>query len=45
MSHLDKNTALKAMVVFRKAQRTLDAFGADIFKKADLTATQFSVLE
>lgn len=31
MSHLDKNTALKAMVVFRKAQRTLDAFGADIF--------------
>ncbi|HER0790916.1 TPA: MarR family transcriptional regulator [Streptococcus pyogenes] len=45
MSHLDKNTALKTMVVFRKAQRTLDAFGADIFKKADLTATQFSVLE
>ncbi|EHI70905.1 MarR family winged helix-turn-helix transcriptional regulator [Streptococcus ictaluri] len=45
MSHLDTNTALKAMVVFRKAQRTLDAFGSDIFKSADLTATQFSVLE
>ncbi|KGR72440.1 MarR family winged helix-turn-helix transcriptional regulator [Streptococcus phocae subsp. salmonis] len=45
MSHLDKNPALKAMVVFRKAQRTLDAYGSDVFKCADLTPTQFGVLE
>ena len=45
MSELDKNTAVKAMVVFRKAQRTLDSFGSDVFKSADLTPTQFSVLE
>ena len=45
MSNLDKNSALKAMVVFRKAQRTLDAFGSDVFKNANLTPTQFSVLE
>lgn len=45
MSNLDKNNALKAMVVFRKAQRTLDAFGSDVFKNANLTPTQFSVLE
>ena len=43
MSNLDKNSALKAMVVFRKAQRTLDAFGSDVFKNANLTPTQFSV--
>ncbi|MGT2935851.1 MarR family winged helix-turn-helix transcriptional regulator [Streptococcus castoreus] len=45
MSNLDQNSALKAMVVFRKAQRTLDAFGSEVFKSANLTPTQFSVLE
>lgn len=44
MNELDKNPALKAMVVFRKAQRTLDVSSA-FFQKANLTPTQFSVLE
>lgn len=45
MNELDKNPALKAMVVFRKAQRTLDAQSSTFFQKANLTPTQFSVLE
>ncbi|HEL0653660.1 TPA: MarR family transcriptional regulator [Streptococcus equi subsp. zooepidemicus] len=45
MNELDKNPALKAMVVFRKAQRTLDAQSSAFFQKANLTPTQFSVLE
>lgn len=45
MNELDKNPALKAMVVFRKAQRTLDSQSSAFFQKANLTPTQFSVLE
>ncbi|WP_438466245.1 MarR family winged helix-turn-helix transcriptional regulator [Streptococcus pluranimalium] len=45
MSRLDSNTALKAMVVFRKAERTLDALGASVFNKHQITPTQFSVLD
>ncbi|MDY4761824.1 MarR family winged helix-turn-helix transcriptional regulator [Streptococcus thoraltensis] len=45
MSRLDSNTALKAMVVFRKAERTLDAKGSCVFKKYQITPTQFSVLD
>ncbi|MEQ9810394.1 MarR family winged helix-turn-helix transcriptional regulator [Streptococcus jiangjianxini] len=45
MSRLDSNAALKAMVVFRKAERTLDAFGSSVFKKHQITPTQFSVLD
>ncbi|MDI5952129.1 MarR family transcriptional regulator [Streptococcus equi subsp. zooepidemicus] len=45
MNELDKNPALKVMVVFRKAQRTLDAQSSAFFQKANLTPTQFSVLE
>ncbi len=45
MSQLDNNIPLKTMVVFRKAERTLDAQNAGIFKKYQITPTQFSVLE
>ena len=45
MSQQDNNTALKAMVVFRKAERTLDAAGACVFKKYQITPTQFSGLD
>ena len=36
---------LKTMIVFHKAARTIRAIEAQIFKKHDLTPTQFSVLE
>src|SRR3712207_797545 len=45
MNELDKNPALKALAVFRKTQRTLDAHSSAFFQKANLTPTQFSVLE
>lgn len=45
MSRLDSNTALKAMVVFRKAERTLNAAGSCVFKKHQITPTQFGVLD
>ena len=37
------NTAVKAMVVLRKAYRTIDAKTSESFKEDDLTQTQFSV--
>ena len=44
---LSKETLLdlKTMIVFHKAERTIRAIEAQIFKKHDLTPTQFSVLE
>ena len=44
---LSKETLLdlKTMIVFHKAARTIRAIEAQIFKKHDLTPTQFSVLE
>ncbi|KXT77754.1 Transcriptional regulator, MarR family [Streptococcus sp. DD11] len=36
---------LKTMIVFHKAERTIRATESQIFKKHDLTPTQFSVLE
>ena len=39
------NTAVKAMVVLRKAYRTIDAKTSESFKEDDLTQTQFSVLD
>ena len=40
-----KNTAVKAMVVLRKAYRTIDAKTSESFKEDDLTQTQFGVLD
>lgn len=40
-----KNTSVKAMVVMRKAFRTIDAKVSETFKQDDLTPTQFSVLD
>ena len=39
-----KNPSVKAMVVMRKAFRTIDAKVSETFKQDDLTPTQFSVL-
>lgn len=39
------NTAVKAMVVLRKAYRTIDAKTSESFKEDDLTQTQFGVLD
>lgn len=39
------NTAVKAMVVLRKAYRTIDAKVSETFKEDDLTQTQFAVLD
>ena len=41
MGDLDKNPAVKAMVVFRKAMRTIDPS----YKNNGLTQTQFAVLD
>ncbi|SFR79774.1 DNA-binding transcriptional regulator, MarR family [Streptococcus equinus] len=40
-----KNKAVKAMVVLRKAFRTIDAKTSESFKEDDLTQTQFAVLD
>lgn len=40
-----KNPSVKAMVVMRKALRTIDAKVSETFKQDDLTQTQFSVLD
>lgn len=40
-----KNPSVKAMVVMRKALRTIDAKVSETFKQDDLTPTQFSVLD
>ncbi|EQC70758.1 Transcriptional regulator, MarR family [Streptococcus sp. HSISB1] len=40
-----KNPSVKAMVVMRKAFRTIDAKVSETFKQDDLTPTQFSVLD
>lgn len=40
-----KNKAVKAMVVLRKAFRTIDAKTSETFKEDDLTQTQFAVLD
>lgn len=45
MGDLDKNPAVKAMVVFRKAMRTIDAQVAPSYKDNGLTPTQFAVLD
>ena len=41
----EANVDLKAMIVFHKAERLIRASEAHIFKKHQLTPTQFSVLE
>ncbi|MFU2164405.1 MarR family winged helix-turn-helix transcriptional regulator [Streptococcus pluranimalium] len=38
-------TALKAMIVFRKAERTLDTLASSVFNHYHITPTQFSVLD
>ena len=45
MSDLDKNMAVKSMVVMRKAFRTIDAKVSETFKEFDLTPTQFGVMD
>lgn len=40
-----KNPSVKAMIVMRKAFRTIDAKVSETFKQDDLTPTQFSVLD
>lgn len=40
-----KNSAVKAMVVMRKAFRTIDAKVSESYKEDDLTPTQFGVLD
>ena len=41
MSDLDKNMAVKSMVVMRKAFRIIDAKVSETFKEFNLTPTQF----
>ena len=41
----EANVYLKTMIVFHKAERLIRASEANIFKKHQLTPTQFSVLE
>ena len=45
MSDLDKNMAVKSMVVMRKALRTIDAKVSETFKEFNLTPTQFGVMD
>ena len=45
MSDLDKNMAVKSMVVMRKAVRTIDAKVSETFKEFNLTPTQFGVMD
>lgn len=45
MENKDKELARKAMIVFRKAQRTIDHQVANSFKNNGITPTQFSVLD
>lgn len=45
MSDLDKNIAVKSMVVMRKAFRTIDAKVSETFKEFNLTPTQFGVMD
>ncbi|MFS1664370.1 MarR family winged helix-turn-helix transcriptional regulator [Streptococcus sp. zg-JUN1979] len=40
-----KNSAVKAMVVMRKAFRTIDAKTSESFREYGLTSTQFGVLD
>ncbi|MBM7642483.1 MarR family winged helix-turn-helix transcriptional regulator [Streptococcus loxodontisalivarius] len=42
---LDKDLAIKSMVVMRKAFRTIDAYVSESYKYDDLTPTQFGVLD
>lgn len=41
----DKDLARKAMIVFRKAQRTIDQQVSSSFKNHGITPTQFNVLD
>ena len=45
MSDLDKNMAVKSMVVMRKDFRTIDAKVSETFKEFNLTPTQFGVMD
>ena len=45
MSDLDKNMAVKSMVVMRKVFRTIDAKVSETFKEFNLTPTQFGVMD
>ena len=45
MSDLDKNMAVKSMVVMRKAFRIIDAKVSETFKEFNLTPTQFGVMD
>ena len=45
MSDLDKNMAVKSMVVMRKAFRTIDAKVSETFKEFNLTPTQFGGMD
>ena len=45
MSDLDKNMAVKSIVVMRKAFRTIDAKVSETFKEFNLTPTQFGVMD
>ena len=45
MSDLDKNIAVKSMVVMRKAFRTIDSKVSETFKEFNLTPTQFGVMD
>ena len=40
-----KNNAVKAMVVLRKAFRTIDTKASESFREFDLTPAQFGVLD
>ncbi|TWT09775.1 MarR family winged helix-turn-helix transcriptional regulator [Streptococcus sp. sy004] len=45
MENKNKELARKTMIVFRKAQRTIDQQVANSFKNNGITPTQFSVLD
>ncbi|MGT2926984.1 MarR family winged helix-turn-helix transcriptional regulator [Streptococcus cuniculipharyngis] len=45
MNQLDQERARKAMIVFRKAQRTIDQQVSNSYKNHGITPTQFNVLE
>lgn len=45
MIDLDKKLDVKAMIVMRKAFRTIDSYVSESFKTSDLTPTQFAVLD
>lgn len=45
MTGLDANLALKAMVVLKKAHRSLDNYSNQLFQRYKVTPTQFAVLD